>query len=145
MMRQSAGDSLYLPVAEFLDPNSHRSVLPETATIRDVMLKFRESGLGAVVITDEDDRPIGIFTPSDTPRITEAFRKNPRTPAKDIMSKDVYTVTTSDPLRYALEVMQEKRLLTGITVVERSNGKYVGYLYRPDLARRLDAFQGNFR
>ena len=134
------GISLNFPVEDFLDSFSSREgKLQDSATIKDVMEQFVK-GSPAVVIVDEDDKPIGIFTPSDTRTIKKVFSDDPENPAQEFMSKPVIAVKTSDTIRHALKIMQERRIITGITVVD-SKGKYAGYLYRPDLQRKLDSLQ----
>lgn len=141
MMRQQASrDPLRLPVERYVSTFSKVNKLPDTATLRDVLVKFKE-GHGAVVIVDADEKPLGIFTPSDVPRISAAFRQKPYQPARELMSTPVYAVDLAEPLEDALIKMKD--YITGIAVIDKRTGKYAGYLYRSEVAQTLDVIQSN--
>lgn len=142
MMRQQAPQPLKIQVESFLDPASKTNKLPDTATLVNVLEKFRE-GHGAVVIVGADEKPVGIFTPSDMPKIRQAFVQNRTALAKDFMSTPVEWVESTDTIEHALELMQRKSIHTGIVVVsDRRSQRYAGYLYRSGMAKVLTALLG---
>ncbi|MBI4201783.1 MAG: CBS domain-containing protein [Chloroflexi bacterium] len=143
MMRQSAPQPLRNRVELFLDPAGKTNKLPDTATLINVLEKFSE-GHGAVVIIDSEERPVGIFTPSDMPKLPPAVRQDRTSLAKDLMTTPVHCVELSSTIEEALDLMQDKGLHTGIVVVEsRRNMRYAGYLYRSSVAKMLSTLLGS--
>ncbi|MBI4198043.1 MAG: CBS domain-containing protein [Chloroflexi bacterium] len=141
-MSQQASQPLRSRVELFLEPASKTNKLPDTAALVNVLEKFSE-GHAAVVIVDSQERPVGIFTPSDMTRIRQAFLQDRKTPAKDLMSAPVEWVELSDTIEHALDLMQSKGIHTGIAVVtDRRSQKYAGYLYRSSMAKMLSAMLG---
>ncbi|GEM_PF-5594914 len=139
MTSQQVSQSLKSKVGLLLEPASKTNKLLETATLVNVLEKFSE-GHGAVVIVDNQERPVGIFTPSDMARIRPAVLQDQRALAKPFMSAPVDWVELSDTMEHALDLMQAKGIHTGIAVVsDRRSQKYAGYLYRSSMAKVLSA------
>ncbi len=81
-------------------------VLRETDTVSKAIKLMAENNVGAVVIVDEQMKPIGIFTERDLLIKVCARGLDPgNTLLKDVMTKDPFTVKEETPVKQALEIM----------------------------------------
>src|SRR4029450_12338959 len=84
-----------------------------------------EGDCGAVPVTDEHDRVVGVSTGRD---ICIAAATRPRTegeiPVKDVISRAVYSCTPGDDVRAALETMKSRKVRR-LPVVDQG-GRLVG-------------------
>jgi len=92
-----------------------------------------EGDCGVVPVTDERDHVVGVITDRD---ICIAAATRPRTegeiPAKELISKALYTCAPDDDVRAALETMKVRRVRR-LPVVERG-GRLVGIVSIHDIA-----------
>ena len=92
-----------------------------------------EGDCGAVPVTDESDHVVGVITDRD---ICIAAATRPRTegeiPAKELISKELYTCAPDDEVRVALGTMQARKVRR-LPVVER-DGRLVGIVSIHDIA-----------
>ena len=92
-----------------------------------------EGDCGAVPVTDERDRVVGVITDRDS-CIAAATR--PRTegeiPVKDVISKDLHTCSPGDDVRAALETMKTRKVRR-LPVVEQG-GRLAGIVTIHDIA-----------
>jgi CBS domain-containing protein len=92
-----------------------------------------EGDCGAVPVTDERDRVVGVITDRD---ICIAAATRPRTEGeievKDVISTAVYTCAPSDDVRAALETMKARKVRR-LPVVEQG-GRLVGIVSIHDIA-----------
>jgi CBS domain-containing protein len=92
-----------------------------------------EGDCGAVPVTDENDRVIGIITDRD---ICIAAATRPRTegeiPAKELISNELYTCTPDDEVRVAVGTMKARKVRR-LPVVDRA-GRLVGIVSIHDIA-----------
>ncbi len=81
-------------------------VLRETDTVSKAIKLMAENNVGAVVIVDDQMKPIGIFTERDLLIKVCARGLDPgNTLLKDVMTKDPFTVKEETPVKQALEIM----------------------------------------
>ncbi len=77
--------------------------LPQTATVRTACQRMGERKTGSVLVVDDKDRLVGIFTGRDAVRRVLATRKSSDTQLKDVMTPDPTTssadLTTIEALR----------------------------------------------
>jgi CBS domain-containing protein len=103
----------------------------ETATALDAARFMAERNVGAVVVTDENCRMIGIVTERDlTRKITAAGRDPKETPLSTIMTRGPDALAPKDSPRDALELMQERHI-RHLPVVE--DGTVIGIVSVRDL------------
>ena len=92
-----------------------------------------EGDCGAVPVTDERDRVVGVITDRD---ICIAAATRPRTegeiPVKEVISKPLYTCAPGDDVRSALEIMKTRKIRR-LPVVEQ-NGRLAGIVSIHDIA-----------
>ena len=92
-----------------------------------------EGDCGAVPVTDERDRVVGVITDRD---ICIAAATRPRTegeiPVKDVISKDLHTCSPGDDVRAALETMKTRKVRR-LPVVEQG-GRLAGIVTIHDIA-----------
>lgn len=86
------------------------TVRPDTAVI-DVVKELTERGIGALVVTDEQDAIAGIVTERDIVdsigRFTAAILDEP---VRKIMSTDVHTCSSEDSVESLMATMTDKRI-----------------------------------
>jgi CBS domain-containing protein len=94
-----------------------------------------EGDCGAVPVTDERGRVVGVITDRD---ICIAAATRPRTegeiPVKDVISRELYTCAPGDDVRAALETMKARKVRR-LPVVE-PGGRLVGIVSIHDIAVR---------
>jgi CBS domain-containing protein len=92
-----------------------------------------EGDCGAVPVTDERDRVVGVITDRD---ICIAAATRPRTegeiPVKEVISKPLYTCAPGDDVRAALEIMKTRKIRR-LPVVEQG-GRLAGIVSIHDIA-----------
>ena len=92
-----------------------------------------EGDCGAVPVTDERDRVVGVITDRD---ICIAAATRPRTegeiPVKEVLSKPLYTCAPGDDVRSALETMKTRKIRR-LPVVEQG-GRLAGIVSIHDIA-----------
>ena len=92
-----------------------------------------EGDCGAVPVTDERDRVVGVITDRD---ICIAAATRPRTegeiPVKEVISKPLYTCAPGDDVRSALEIMKTRKIRR-LPVVEQG-GRLAGIVSIHDIA-----------
>lgn len=102
------------------------TVSPE-ATLRDVLGLIRKRSHEMVVVIDEQQKPIGLITTSDL-RDRDQY-----TPARDVMSRRLSTLTVGVSNREAYLFMDQERVRAA-PVVDRQ-GRLVGILGKDDAVR----------
>jgi arabinose-5-phosphate isomerase len=104
----------------------------------EVVTRISRCGLGAVVVTDEEDGPIqGIITDGDVRRTvlrTEPSRLNDLR-ARDIMTKRPITVQLGSLAYAALQVMENRESQIGVLPVVDETARCVGLVRLHDLVR----------
>lgn len=100
-----------------------------TSTVRNVMIELSRPGrrTGAVVLTNEPGRIVGIFTDSDLARLFEQRREHAVDgPISDVMTVNPTTIAETDPLTEAVQLMSDRKI-SELPVVD-STGRPVGLI-----------------
>jgi CBS domain-containing protein len=106
--------------------------LPPSATIREACRCMREHRIGAVLVTEEDRRLLGIFTGRDAVhRVLAEGKSASRTTLADVMTRDPDTMPPVKAAIEALRLMEDGRY-RHLPVVE--DGKVVAIISRFDFS-----------
>ncbi len=125
------GKKLYLRVEELAAQNAKPKVLP-AATIKEVIMEMTQKRLGATAVVNEKENILGIITDGDLRRMLEKTDSFEKLRAKDIMTVDPKTISSSILAVHALEEM--KAFDISQLLVE-DNGKYAGIIHIHDLIK----------
>ncbi|GAP64652.1 hypothetical protein ARMA_3075 [Ardenticatena maritima] len=116
------------------------TVHPDTSVL-DAVRILAEHNIGAVVVVDDDDRVVGIFTERDLVRhCATQGAEVLHLPVREVMTPDPITALPQDDLRIIAHVMVEKHF-RHIPVVE--DGQLIGILsIRDVLKAQRDQYLG---
>ncbi len=128
----SLGKRLYTHVSDVYDRENTPRVTPEDG-IRKVILEMSEGRLGAVAVTDEAGRLLGIITDGDLRRMLEKYNDLDGVKAKDIMSASPKTISEGELAYYAFRKM-EKNSITQLIVTSEDH-IYKGMVHIHDILR----------
>ena len=94
------------------------------ATVREGILQMRERELGCVIIVDDEQRPLGIFTEGMLRQMIVGKPAAIEEPLCDHMNRKVQWVRLTDPIAKVLQSMQVEK--TRFVGVMDSEGRLVG-------------------
>jgi CBS domain-containing protein len=105
-------------------------MLPPRATVIEAARQMRDRRVGAVLVTEGDDRLVGIFTGRDAvSRVLADGRSPAKTTLAQVMTRDPDTMTPSHTAIDALRLMQDARC-RHVPIVQ--DGKVVGIVSHGD-------------
>jgi CBS domain-containing protein len=107
------------------------TTLPPAATVQQACQAMYEEQAGAVVVVDDQRRPVGIFTGRDLVRLLAEGRNPAHTHLSAVMTRNPTHVEPSHDAADALRLMREGGF-RHLPVVE--DGRVVGMISRRDLA-----------
>jgi CBS domain-containing protein len=114
---------------------SHPTTLPKSASVVDAARTMRDSDIGDVIVVD-NGHVWGIVTDRDVVVRTVAEGRNPTTTKlADICSQQLTTVSPTDSIDHAVQLMRQKSIRR-LPVVE--NGRPIGVVSIGDLAQERD-------
>lgn len=126
----SLGKRLYTRVSDVYDQeNVPRVALDDD--IRRVILEISGGRLGAVAVTDEQNKLLGIVTDGDLRRMLEKHKDVDGLKAKDIMSVSP-KVISEEELAYNAFQLMEKNSITQLVVIGEGN-EYKGIVHLHDI------------
>lgn len=101
------------PVTEVMRPRDQLRIAPATATVREVFTASARPGrrTGAVLLIDEDQSLMGIFTDSDLARLLEA--RNDRgldEPIVNVMTCNPLTIRSNAVLADVIDLLAERKI-----------------------------------
>jgi CBS domain-containing protein len=83
-------------------------ILPPTTTVRRACERMRARGVGAVLVTKDDGRLVGIFTGRDAVgRVLAEGRDAAKTTLADVMTREPHTMAPEKTAIEALRMMQD--------------------------------------
>jgi len=108
--------------------------LNSTDTVQDAFKAMRENFISSVVITDEENRPIGIFTEHDALGLIAQNRET-NVSLFDVMSKGVFSIEKNTYIHDAYVLMEQKNFRHVVIVDE--DGYYLGMVSEGDFLRYM--------
>ena len=120
---------------DFLKLNKNRQIwtISKDHSVMQALILMSEKNIGAIIIVDNNDFPIGIFSERDYARkIVLKGKSSKDTLLDDVMTKELITVTRDYKIDQCMEIMNEKRI-RHLPVLE--NKKIVGIISIGDVLK----------
>ena len=120
---------------DFLELNKDREIcsISKDQSVRQALILMSEKNIGAIIIVDNNDFPIGIFSERDYARKVILKGKNSKdTLLDEVMTKELITVTRDYKIEQCIEIMIEKKI-RHLPVLE--DKKIVGIISIGDLLK----------
>jgi CBS domain-containing protein len=124
-----------IPARKLLSDKGYKmySATPDT-TVFDAIKLMTEAKVGALLVM-EDNKLVGIISERDyTRKVILETKSSRETPVKDIMTSQVLTVTSDQPIEDCMKVMSENHI-RHLPVVE--NGQPIGVLSVMDVVKNI--------
>ena len=120
---------------EFLNQNKDRQIwtISKEQSVMQALILMSEKNIGAIIIIDNNDFPIGIFSERDYARKVILKGKNSKdTLLNEVMTKELITVTRDFKIDQCMELMTEHRI-RHLPILE--NKKVVGIISIGDVLK----------
>ncbi len=120
---------------DFLKLNKNRQIwtISKGQSVMQALILMSEKNIGAIIIVDNNDFPIGIFSERDYARkIILKGKSSKDTLLDEVMTKELITVTRDYKIDQCMEIMNEKRI-RHLPVLE--NKKIVGIISIGDVLK----------
>ena len=120
---------------DFLKLNKNGKIwtISKDQNVRQALILMSENNIGAIIIVDNNDFPIGIFSERDYARKIILKGKSSKNILLDeVMTKELITVTREYKIEQCMEIMNEKRI-RHLPVLE--NKKIVGIISIRDVLK----------
>ena len=124
-----------IKIEDFLKLNKNRQIytISKDQSVRQALILMSEKNIGAIIIVDNNDFPIGIFSERDYARkIILKGKSSKDTLLDEVMTKELITVTRDYKIDQCMEIMTEKRI-RHLPVLE--NKKIVGIISIGDVLK----------
>jgi len=126
---------------DFLKLNKNKQIwtISKDQSVRQALILMSEKNIGAIIIVDNNDFPIGIFSERDYARkIILKGKSSEDTLLDEVMTKELITVTRNYKIDQCMEIMNEKRI-RHLPVLE--NKKIVGIVSIGDILKIMNKEQ----
>jgi len=120
---------------DFLKLNKSRQIwtISKDQSVMQALILMSEKNIGAIIIVDNNDFPIGIFSERDYARkVILKGKSSKNTLLDEVMTKELITVTRDYKIDQCMEIMNEKRI-RHLPVLE--NKKIVGIISIGDVLK----------
>jgi CBS domain-containing protein len=100
-------------IEDFLKLNKNRQILTisKDKSVRQALVVMSEKNIGAIIIVDNNDFPVGIFSERDYARKVILKGKSSKdTLLDEVMTKELITVNRDYKIDQCMEIMTEKRI-----------------------------------
>jgi len=100
-------------IEDFLKQNKDRKIwtISKDQSVRQALTLMSEKNIGAIIIVDNNDFPIGIFSERDYARkIVLKGKSSKGTLLDEVMTKELITVTRDYKIDQCMEIMTEKKI-----------------------------------
>jgi len=106
---------------------------PKDQSVLQALTLMSEKNIGAIIVVDKNDSPVGIFSERDYARKIILKGKNSKdTLLDEVMTKELITVTRDHKIDQCMEIMNEKRI-RHLPVLE--NKKIIGMISIGDVLK----------
>ncbi len=98
---------------DFLKLNKNRQIwtISKDQSVMQALILMSEKNIGAIIIVDNNDFPIGIFSERDYARkIILKGKSSKDTLLDEVMTKELITVTRDYKIDQCMEIMSEKKI-----------------------------------
>ena len=122
-------------IEDFLELNKNRQIwtISKDQSVRQALVLMSEKNIGAIIIVDSNDFPIGIFSERDYARKVILKGKSSKdTLLDEVMTKELISVTRDYKIDQCMEIMNEKKI-RHLPVLE--NKKIVGIISIGDVLK----------
>lgn len=125
------GKKLTLTTKNLADANTKPAVKKETK-IKEVIIDISKNRLGATVITDDQNKVLGIITDGDIRRMLEQHDNIQQLTAQDIYHTNPATIAPTALAVEALAIMEQKDISQ---LIVADNNHYLGMIHIHDLMK----------
>lgn len=131
------GRKLLLTVGDVMHTDEENPIVKIGATVKDAIFEMTAKGLGAVSVSDENGKFLGIVTDGNIRRALEKNKNFIDKPIENIMHAQALVIEPNKLAATALSVMEKHkpRPVTVLPVVD-SDKKIVGMIHLTDLLRQ---------
>lgn len=126
------GKALHMKV-EDLDVQNKAPHSKPKDSLHQVIVTMTSGMVGATVICDELDKPIGIITDGDLRRLLARYDSEMSYIAEDLMTSAPKSISKEQLLSEALQVMEEHSVTQ--LIVTDQDGKYIGIIHMHDIIK----------
>lgn len=131
----SLGKKLFIQVKDLMHAGDHLPVVYPDAPMTEAVVEMSSKRLGITVVTDFDNRVLGIITDGDLRRGIEKWGKNLfDMKAGEVMTEKPKTISENELAAKALALM-EKHSITSL-VVSDDKGKAKGIIHLHDILKK---------
>ncbi|MBI5949204.1 MAG: CBS domain-containing protein [Chloroflexi bacterium] len=121
------------------DKGSQVYAIAPSVTVRQAVAEMNEKGVGALLVVDRDEQPLGIFSERDVLRRVVGEGRDPlHTRVADVMTHDLIVVSPSTTVSEAMAVMTQSRC-RHLPVMD--SGRLAGMVSIGDLTRWVSLTQ----
>jgi CBS domain-containing protein len=100
-------------IENFLKLNKNRQIwtISKNQSVMQALILMSEKNIGAIIIADSNDFPIGIFSERDYARkIILKGKSSKDTLLDEVMTKELITITKDHKIDQCMEIMTEKKI-----------------------------------
>ena len=100
-------------IEDFLKLHKNRQIwtISKDQSVRQALTLMSEKNIGAIIIVDNNDFPIGIFSERDYARkIVLKGKSSKGTLLDEVMTKELITITKDHKIDQCMEIMTEKKI-----------------------------------
>ena len=100
-------------IEDFLKLHKNRQIctISKDQNVRQALILMSEKNIGAIIIVDNNDFPIGIFSERDYARkIVLKGKSSKDTLLDEVMTKELITITKDNKIDQCMEIMTEKKI-----------------------------------
>jgi CBS domain-containing protein len=100
-------------IEDFLKLHKNRQIwtISKDQNVRQALTLMSEKNIGAIIIVDNNDFPIGIFSERDYARkIVLKGKSSKGTLLDEVMTKELITITKDHKIDQCMEIMTEKKI-----------------------------------